>query len=359
VVDETATDAGTDGRAAAFSLRALAGCGGCAAKAPPELVAALAKLVAPAAGLDPALLVGLAPSDDAAVYALDAERALVATVDYFPPIVDDPDDYGRVAAANAVSDVYAMGGTVAFALAIAGFPADVPDTVISAVMRGAAETVRACGGIIVGGHTIRCAEPIFGLCVIGFVHPDRIWRKCGARAGDVLVLSKPLGTGVLLSARDPRNDQTAVNAMRATNRRAADGLRGVQGKPSAVTDVSGYGLVGHAIEMATQSDIALRVRWQDVPLLDGALTAAERGVRTSQHRNYGESQRPTSVKWGLGCTPAIQALLNDPQTSGGLLAAVARTDVEELTAAGFVEIGDVIERAALSVADAPWVYVSQ
>ncbi|MBK6598690.1 MAG: selenide, water dikinase SelD [Proteobacteria bacterium] len=341
-----------------FSLRALAGCGGCAAKASPELVAALAGLVAPAAGIDPALLVGLTPSDDAAVYALDAERALVATVDYFPPLVDDPYDYGAVAAANAVSDVYAMGGSVAFALAIAGFPASVPETVVSTVLRGAAETVRACGGMIVGGHTIRCAEPIFGLCVIGFVHPDRIWRKRGARVGDVLVLSKPLGTGVLLSAREPRYERVAVRSMRTTNRLAADALNHLAVRPSAATDISGYGLLGHGIEMASQSAVALHVRWQDVPLLDGAREVAERGIRTSAHRDSDHSLQPAAVEWGAGVTPAIRALLTDPQTSGGLLATVASTNVDSLMAKGFVAIGDVVERAAESAAAAPYIYVS-
>ena len=207
-------------------LRALAGCGGCAAKSPMELVATLAGLAAGSRAADAALLVGLAPPDDAAVYALDAERALVATVDFFPPIVDDPATYGAVAAANAVSDIYAMGGSVTLALALSGFPENVPAEVIASVNRAAAEVVAACGGSLAGGHSIRCGEPVFGLCVLGFVHPARIWRKAGARPGDALMLSKPLGTGVLVSSGEHEAIQTAVDSMRITNQQAALALQG-------------------------------------------------------------------------------------------------------------------------------------
>jgi hypothetical protein len=161
-------------------LRSLAGCGGCAAKAPQELVALLASVAAAASGKDAAVLAGLAPADDAAVYALDSTRALVATVDFFPPLVDDPTDYGTIAAANAVSDIYAMGGSVAFALVVSGFPGAVPTSVIAEVNRAAAAVVANCGGSVLGGHSIHCAEPVFGLCVLGFVHPERV---CVAKSG--------------------------------------------------------------------------------------------------------------------------------------------------------------------------------
>ncbi|HPF26519.1 MAG TPA: selenide, water dikinase SelD [Steroidobacteraceae bacterium] len=323
------------------SLRELAGCGGCAAKAPPQLVAMLAGLLAPAKMQDPALLVGLAPADDAAVYALDAERGLIATVDFFPPLVDDPHDYGVVAAANAVSDVYAMGGTVAFALALCGFPATVADEKIAAVLRGAAATVVGCGGSIVGGHTIRCAEPVFGLCVLGFVHPQRIWRKCGAQPGDVLMLSKAIGTGLLLSAGDQAGLEAALHSMRATNRGAANALMELTTAPHAVTDISGFGLVGHVAEMASQSDVGVTIRAAAVPVLPGAYAAAARGVRTSVHGNLATSNLGL-VRVDDVDAP-LRAVLEDPQTSGGLLAAVSPDSVAALGALGFVEIGSVHE----------------
>ena len=346
-----AASASTD--VAAFTgLRALAGCGGCAAKAPAELVSMLAGFAAGAGGPHADVLVGLAPFDDAAVYALDSERALIATVDFFPPLLDDPHDYGAIAAANAVSDVYAMGGTVAFALALAGFPSQVPDQVIAAVSRGAAEVVAACGGSVIGGHSVRCAEPVFGLCVMGFVHPAQIWRKGGARPGDVLMLSKPLGTGLLISAHRQPGLATAVAAMRATNRDAAQALRNAAEAPHAVTDVSGYGLLGHAAEMAQQSGVTLRIAAARVPVLAGALEAAIAGTRTGAHRRA-EARPPRSAVTGgprasisiaASVSHALRAVLEDPQTSGGLLASVPPSTVAALRAAGYVEIGRVERR---------------
>jgi selenide,water dikinase len=317
-------------------LRALAGCGGCAAKAPPEMVALLAGLAAGCGG-GANLLVGLEPPDDAAVYALDAERALVATVDFFPPIVDDPATYGAVAAANAVSDVYAMGGSVAFALAVSGFPDGVPADVIASVNRAAAEVVAGCGGSLAGGHSIRCSEPVFGLCVLGFVHPARVWRKSGARPGDVLMLSKPLGTGILLSSGTPEAARTAVQSMRLTNQLAARALQSLAAGPHAVTDVSGYGLLGHAREMAAQSCVTLQIEAGQVPLLEGALPLARAGVRTSMHRRSVVAEHDALRR----IDPALLALLQDPQTSGGLLAAVDPADVAALQRAGFDVIGSV------------------
>ncbi len=339
---------------AAFTgLRALAGCGGCAAKAPAELVSMLAGFAAGAGGPHADVLVGLTPFDDAAVYALDAERALIATVDFFPPLLDDPGDYGAIAAANAVSDVYAMGGTVAFALALAGFPSLVPDAVIAAVSRAAAEVVADCGGSVIGGHSVRCAEPVFGLCVLGFVHPQKIWRKCGAVPGDALVLSKPLGTGLLISAHRDPGLATAVASMRATNRAAAEVLRGAAIPPHAVTDISGYGLLGHAAEMAEQSDSVLRIEAARVPLFAGALEAAVAGVRTGAHRRAEQSPAASlaadvnllaRIDVAAAVAPALRAVLEDPQTSGGLLAAVSPSVLPALLAAGYVEIGRVERR---------------
>jgi selenide, water dikinase len=326
-------------------LRALAGCGGCAAKAPAEIVAMLAGFAARAGGHDSQVLVGLAPPDDAAVYAIDADRALIATVDFFPPLVDAAQDYGAVAAANAVSDVYAMGGEVTFALAVSGFPAEVPQEVIAAVAAGAVDVLAGCGGQLLGGHSVRCAEPVFGLCVLGFVHPGRIWRKSGARAGDILMLSKPIGTGVLLSSGQPADVATATAAMRQTNRAAAQALRTLTDGPHAVTDVSGYGLVGHAAEMAERSGAGFRIDTTAVPWLPGAVDAAARGVRTSAHRRAAERPDPR-VRLVAGIDDTLRVLLHDPQTSGGLLAAVAPRDVVSLQAAGYVPVGTV-------TADAP------
>lgn len=323
-------------------LRALAGCGGCAAKAPPELVAMLAGFAARAAGQNPAVLVGLDPFDDAAVYALDEDRALIATVDFFPPLVDSPRDYGAIAAANAVSDVYAMGGEVAFALAVSGFPAQVPQDVIAAVAAGAVDVLAECGGQLLGGHSVRCAEPVFGLTVLGFVHPARVWRKSGARAGDVLMLSKPLGTGLLLSSGRPDELATATATMRRTNRAAAQALRALPQAPRAVTDVSGYGLLGHAAEIAVQSGVVIELDTAALPCLPGAIDAAARGVRTSAHRAAGDSD--ARVRVGAGVDASWLALLRDPQTSGGLLAAVDAAAVDVLRAAGYVPVG--IIRAA-------------
>lgn len=321
-------------------LRALAGCGGCAAKAPPELVALLTGFAARGGGQDPSVLVGLAPFDDAAVYAIDADRALIATVDFFPPLVDVPRDYGAIAAANAVSDVYAMGGEVAFALAVSGFPAEVPPQVVADVTAGAVDLLADCGAQLLGGHSVRCAEPVFGLAVLGFVHPARIWRKSGARAGDVLMLSKPIGSGVLLSSGLPVDVATATAAMRDTNQVAAQALHLLRGGPHAVTDVSGYGLLGHALEMAERSSVGVRIDAAAVPLLPGAFEAAARGVRTSAHR-VADAQRDPRVGGREAIDAARLALLRDPQTSGGLLAAVAPEDAAALACAGYVPVGMV------------------
>lgn len=313
------------------------------------MLAGLAASASPAAGV----LVGLAPFDDAAVFALDAERALIATVDFFPPLLDDPHDYGAIAAANAVSDVYAMGGSVAFALALAGFPAQVPHQVIADVSRAAAEVVAACGGSVIGGHSVRCAEPVFGLCVLGFVHPQQIWRKGGALPGDVLMLSKPVGTGLLISAQREPGLTIAVTSMRVTNREAAQALRAIEEAPHAVTDISGYGLLGHAAEMAQQSVVTLRIDASRVPLLIGALEAASDGIRTGAHRRAearstaspaGATSPGDSIRVAAGVAPALRAVLEDPQTSGGLLAAVAPSAVAALRESGYVEIGRVERR---------------
>ena len=243
------------------TLTSLAKAGGCAAKYP---AARLEKLLAGFVPVDSAeLLVGLDPADDAAVYRLDDDRALVFTVDFFPPVVDDPRAFGAIAATNALNDVFAMGGVPLLALSITAFPEELPTEMLGEILAGADEVVRAAGAILAGGHTIRDDEPKYGLAVVGTVHPDGIWPKSGARPGDALFLTKPLGTGLVLQAqregRAPAGAlDAAVAAMRTLNRDAADALRPFA--PNAVTDVTGFGLLGHAYEMASRSGVSDRAR---------------------------------------------------------------------------------------------------
>src|SRR5205085_3942176 len=206
-------------------------------------------------------------------------------------LVDDPEDFGAIAAANACSDVFAMGGRVVTALNISAFPERLPAEAIAAILGAAADVVRQAGGVVAGGHTIRSEEPIFGLAVQGLVHPDRVWTKAGARPGDVLVLSKPVGTGILLAGGAEADKATAILRMRALNRGAAESLSALDPPPHAVTDVTGFGLLGHAWEMAERSGAVLSIDGAAVPLYEGALAAAEAGVRTggdARHRPHPE-----------------------------------------------------------------------
>ena len=293
-----------------------------------------------AASGDDSLLVGLAPFDDAAVYRLSDDAALVSTTDFFPPLVDDPADFGAIAAANACSDVFAMGGRVVLALNISAFPERMPVEAVAAILGAAAAVVAEAGGVVAGGHTIRSEEPIFGLAVQGLVHPDRVWTKAGRPAGDTLVLSKPIGTGILLAGGSAPDKAAAIVRMRQLNRAAAEALSalGDGDGPHAVTDVTGFGLLGHAWEMAERSDRVLELDAASLPFYAGALAAAEAGVRTggdARNRSHLEG------KVRSGASDAVEALAYDPQTSGGLLAAVPAAAVEKLTAAGFVPIGRV------------------
>ena len=317
------------------------GCGGCAAKWGPAALAGLVQSLA-GSGDDSSLLVGLAPFDDAAVYRLSEDIALVSTVDFFPPLVDDPLDFGAIAAANACSDVFAMGGRVLLAVNIAAFPDRLPPEVAAAILSSAAVVVAEAGGTVAGGHTIRSDEPIFGLAVQGLVDPHRIWTKAGAQPGDTLMLSKPLGTGILLAAAGGDDVGTAIAGMRRLNRDAAEALAALPEPPHAVTDVSGFGLLGHAWEMAERSTARLEIDADALPLYPGAQAAAGRGFRTSADaRNRAHLQRSgVSV---TAANPSLAALAYDPQTSGGLLAAVPAATAADsaLSVAGFVPIGRV------------------
>ena len=309
-------------------------CGGCAAKWGASPLAALVRSFASARDDD--LLVGLAPFDDAAVYRISDDIALVSTTDFFPPLVDDPSDFGAIAAANACSDVFAMGGRVVLALNIAAFPERMPAEAIAAIFSAAAEVVAAAGGSIAGGHTIRSDEPIFGLAVQGFVHPDHVFTKGGARPGNVLVLSKPLGTGIVLAGGSDDDKRAAIAGMRELNLRASEVLQAAGPAVHAVTDVTGFGLLGHGWEIAERSNAVLSFDAGALPLYAGALDAAERGTRTggdARNRAHLESHvRSTAAD-------ALAAIAYDPQTSGGLLAAVDPSAMDQLD--GFTVIGTV------------------
>ena len=282
-------------------------------------------------GFDPSLLVGLAPFDDAAVYQLTDDIALVSTTDFFPPLVDDPSDFGAIAAANACSDVFAMGGRVILAVNIAAFPEELPTDVIAAIFAAASATVLEAGGTIAGGHTIRNPEPIFGLAVQGVVDPKHIFRKSGAQVGDVAILSKPLGTGLVTAAGSDADKKVAIAGMRTLNRAAAEQLREHQDHVHAVTDVTGYGLAGHGWEIAERSGVTLVINASALPLYPGALDIA-----TSGHRTGGDPRNRLYVGDHLTATAddAHIALCMDPQTSGGLLAAVPQATADVLTGSG-------------------------
>ena len=323
------------------SLTSLARAGGCAAKyAAGRLETVLAGLV-PAEAED--LLVGLDPADDAAVYRLDDDRAIVFTVDFFPPLVDDPRTFGAIAATNALNDVFAMGGAPLLALSIAAFPEELPTEMLGDILAGADERVRAAGAILAGGHTIRDDEPKYGLAVVGTVHPDAVWAIAGARPGDVLFLTKPLGTGIVLQAvRDgvapPGALDAAISSMVELNQVAADALRPFE--PSAVTDVTGFGLLGHAHELASRSGARVILDGRALPALPGALELVLDGVRTGGDRRNREYAEPHVESYA---DAALEALAYDPQTAGGLLVSIPAERAAVLEAT-FVAEGVLVRR---------------
>jgi selenide,water dikinase len=307
-------------------LTTLTDCGGCAAKLGADLLAdALSGLGAEAALDGPGdLIAGLNPPDDAAAYRISDDLAIIGTLDFFPPLVDDPRTFGEIAAANALSDVFAMGGRVLFALSIAAFPEDLPRDVLAAIFAGASSKVREAGGTLAGGHTIRDPEPKYGLAVIGAAHPDRLLRKGGARPGDRLLLTKRLGTGVLVSGSrqgrtSPAHLDAAIDGMRRLNRAASESLVGAG--ITAATDVTGFGLLGHGLEMARGAGARFVFEASTLPALDGARALAAAGIETggaAHNRRY----VALALTVGPGVTPELVTLAHDPQTSGGLLAAV-------------------------------------
>jgi selenide,water dikinase len=332
--------------------------------APGDLQEVLAGLKRPAglsAEAERNLLVGLGRADDAAVYRLSADLAIVETVDFFPPVVDDPWTWGAVAAVNAMSDVYAMGGEVLFALAVAGFPRDFDKAVITEVFRGGADKMAEAGGVVGGGHTVIDAEPKYGLCVTGRVHPDRLLIKGGLRPGDRLFLSKPLGTGVITTAA--KNSQTtpeildgAVRSMLRLNRVAAR-VAGQFGAAGA-TDITGFGLLGHAAEMIEASQAGVVISAARLPLLPGALALAEAGSFSggrTRNRAYLESAFGARLQVDPAVRAPLAAMLTEAETSGGLLFSIARDRaagvLEAFGAAGesCAEIGEVIAEPVIRV----------
>jgi selenide,water dikinase len=286
------------------------------------------------------LLVGLAVADDAVVWKLDEDRALIFTVDFFTPVVDDPYDYGAIAAANALSDVYAMGGEPFLALNLAAMPANLPEDMIVAILRGSAEKVKEAGAVIAGGHTIDDDEPKFGLAVLGQVRPDEVGTKAMAQPGDLLLLTKPLGVGIITTAAkadaaDPAHLAAAVASMKRLNKAAAAALRGLP--RHAVTDVTGFGLLGHGWEVAEKSGVRLRLRYADLPYLPGTTAYADDllfpAMAGKNRADYCEH-----VTLHLKLEYEQELLTYCPETSGGLLVSLPPADaaryLERLAARG-------------------------
>ena len=334
-------------------LTSLAHGGGCGCKIAPGV---LREILAGMRGLSlpPQLLVGIDTADDAAVYQLNDNQALIATTDFFMPIVDDPFDFGRIAATNAISDVYAMGGTPIFALALVGMPVNVLSTeVIGRILEGGQSVCQSAGIPIAGGHSIDSVEPIYGLVVLGLAHPSRIKRNASAQVGDVLVLGKPIGVGIYSAAlkKEALSPEGYAQMIASTTRLNTPGpdlaaLAGVH----ALTDVTGFGLAGHALEMARGAGLDVHLDWSAVPLLEGVQALAQQGFITgASGRNWAGYGAEVALPEGFSAVD--QALLSDPQTSGGLLLSCAPSSIEQVMAVfaqhGFAQATVVGKVAAL------------
>ncbi|PRC91082.1 selenide, water dikinase SelD [Solimicrobium silvestre] len=334
--------------------------GGCGCKIAPGVLAEILKN-SNGFPIPPQLMVGIENSDDAAVYKLNEEQALIATTDFFMPIVDDPFDFGRIAATNAISDVYAMGGTPIMALALVGMPINkLPLDVITNIIKGG-ETICAEAGIpIAGGHTIDSVEPIYGLVVLGLVHPSKVKRNGDAKAGDQLILGKGLGVGILSAALkkgllDEAGYTCMINTTTQLNKPGA-ALSNMDGV-GAVTDVTGFGLLGHLLEVARAAKLTANLSMQSIPLLDNVMTLAEQGCITgASGRNWAAYGHEVSLLDGV--SQIHQHLLSDPQTSGGLLVSVRPEAVASVLALfhaqGFPHacvIGELVEKPVTSAAN--------
>ena len=337
-------------------LSSLSHGGGCGCKIAPGVLTEILKGTK-SMPMPPELMVGIETADDAAVYKLNEEQALIATTDFFMPIVDDPYDFGRISATNAISDVYAMGGTPILALALVGMPINVLSTeTIGKILAGGEAVCRAAGIPIAGGHTIDSVEPIYGLVALGLVHPKRVKRNADARVGDRLILGKPIGVGIMSAAlkkeqlsADGYAQMIAVTTKLNTPGPELAALDGVH----ALTDITGFGLAGHALELARGAKCTVQIDWSKVPLLDGVREMAAQGMVTgASERNW--------VGYGFDVTlpenfaSVDQALLTDPQTSGGLLVSCAPECVDEVLAvflrhgfAAAADIGEILSSGGL------------
>lgn len=305
----------------------------------------------------PQVLVGLDGPDDAGVYQLNREQAIVSTIDFFPPVVDDPYTFGSIAAANAMSDVYAMGGEVLFALNLAAFPDDLDRAILTEILRGGAEKVREAGAIVIGGHTVTDNEPKYGLAVTGIVHPAHILTKGGAQIGDQLILTKPLGVGLITTALKrglaaPDHVAAAVDSMNTLNRHAAHLAQRFEAH--ACTDITGFGLLGHSLEMANASNTQFCFHLDDIPLLPGARSYAEREIFPGGLERNREHVIPHTT-FAASIDAANRALLFEPETSGGLLIALAPDQAQAFLAQAAADglfarlIGEVVAGSGLRV----------
>jgi selenide,water dikinase len=304
-------------------LTSLSHGGGCGCKIAPGVLSEILKNSSNLP-IPPQLLVGIETADDAAVYQLNDEQALIATTDFFMPIVDDPYDFGRIAATNAISDVYAMGGTPIMALGLVGMPINVlPLETIGAILRGGQEVCRDAGIPIAGGHSIDSVEPIYGLVVLGLIHPSRVKKNSGAKLGDVLILGKPLGVGILSAAlkKEALSAQGYACMVAATTQLNKPGIElSKMNAVHAMTDVTGFGLLGHGLELARGAGLRMQLQLDQIPLLPGVLELAEQGMITgASGRNWDSYGAEVSLPANISA--AHKALLSDPQTSGGLLVA--------------------------------------
>ena len=305
---------------------------------------------------DANLLVGLAEGDDAAVYRMDDGLALIQTVDFFPPIVDDPYTFGQIAVANAVSDVYAMGGRPLLGLNIVGFPVSLPKEILVDILKGGADKAKEAGLLIVGGHTVDDEEPRYGLAVTGVIKPGAQVTNAGAQPGDLLMLTKPIGTGIITTAGKQQRVRTevldgAIEAMNSLNRDASEAM--IKVGVNACVDVTGFGLIGHLLNMLDASDVCARIAFHQVPLLRGVTELVEKGiVPGGTRRNLASAERV--VGWAPDTDETKKLLLCDAQTSGGLLMAVAPDRREQLLAEldvhgvkGTAVIGEILDPGSI------------
>ena len=315
-------------------LTSLSHGGGCGCKIAPGVLSEILKNSSNLP-IPPELLVGIETADDAAVYLLNENQALIATTDFFMPIVDDPYDFGRIAATNAISDVYAMGGTPIMALGLVGMPINVlPLETIGAILRGGQDVCRDAGIPIAGGHTIDSVEPIYGLVVLGLVHPSRVKKNSGAKAGDVLVLGKPLGVGILSAALKkeilPPEGYAKMIAVTTQLNKPGIALAALDGV-HALTDITGFGLAGHSLELARGAGLQIRLDWARMPLIPGVRDLAAQGCVTGASARNWESYG-NEVMLPNAFSDADRALLSDPQTSGGLLVSCSAESAAEVLA---------------------------